>query len=83
MVKLIKKMFANVDTVLKKLCVFSFVCGLIAEIIFFGISIATWFDDDFARLMLLILLGCNIGILFLYAFCDILTQLKLLNEKNK
>ncbi|MBO5478857.1 MAG: hypothetical protein J6A04_04005 [Clostridia bacterium] len=80
MFKLIKKMFANIDTVLKKICVFSFICGLIACVIFFFLAMA---DDDDFLIGSCISLGACIGVLPLYAFSDMLTQLKLLNEKNK
>ena len=83
MFKLINKFFSNVDNILKAILSFTFVISLIAIIICFIICLCTWFDDDFARLLLFILLGSNLGILFLYTFCDILTQLKLLNSKNK
>ena len=83
MFKLVKKFFSNIDEVLKAILLFTLIVSLIAIVICFIICLCTWFDDDVARLLLFILLGSNLGILFLYAFCDILTQLKLLNEKNK
>ena len=72
--------FENVDIALKVICKFFFYIDLVETFILFLCCLS---GDEEYLVLTAWGIGTAIGILPLYAFAEILTQLKLLNEKKE
>lgn len=78
----IMKIFDNVDKVLKGFSIFAFVVCMVIAIVCLFIAIVDG-AEDYLFIVAIILVASSVLSLPLYAFGEIVTQLKRINEKIK